>query len=217
MKNWLDTFPGRAYSPGGQRSADGNFPILLFPGDPPLGEEVHIGPLGPLHEAAMAGEHSAAPEDQGDGNEEAEGGAGLPAVEPRQFPALGPPSPVTCDADSAGGYLLPGGPQGLHTPEGGLHILGEGHVLNGAGPLRQGGGNNEAVCLGFAGGRRHRARQLLWYNGQIHSAASTNSFSSAIVSRTVSARPISRRTTTSMWSPLRFLSPAAAASSSWAE
>ena len=70
-------------------------------------------------------------------------------------------------------YLLQQGllirtPKGRQATERGLHVLAHGHIPDGAGPIRQGGGDQQPVGLGFAGRRRHGAGELFRNDLKVH-------------------------------------------------
>ena len=65
--------PRQGVYPGGEPTADRERIALLPVGDALLPEDGEIGLLGPLHQAAAAGEHAAAPDGQGHRDEKAQG------------------------------------------------------------------------------------------------------------------------------------------------
>src|SRR5699024_5715543 len=120
-----------------QAASYGENAVLLLIEDALLVEQLEVGPLGPLHQPAMAGEHAASSYRQGNGNEMPQGGTALPAVQAGQVPAGELSSADAGDGEGTGGGLLPASPQGGDAPQRGLTVLGEGDVMKGALPLRQ--------------------------------------------------------------------------------
>ena len=113
-------------------------------------KDIEVGLLGPLHEPAAAGEHAASRHRQGDGNEKAESGAGLAAVQQGQRPCW------------TGSF------QGLHTPFGGLDVLGVFHIEKVACAVRQRQSQHRPVGHGLAGGRGHGAGQAAGLDTNVH-------------------------------------------------
>ena len=101
--------PRQAVLPRRQPALHREDAVPLFIPDALLIKQVKVGLLGPLHEPPLSGEDPAAPEGQGDGDEETEGGSRFPAVELRQSIAV-------C-------FQL------LHTPPGGSDVLGAGQIV----------------------------------------------------------------------------------------
>lgn len=60
------------------------------------------------------------------------------------------------------------GPQGGQTAQGGLNVLRKIHIGQGTHAPREGGGQDEPVGLGLAGGRGNRPLQRSRYNGHVH-------------------------------------------------
>ena len=167
--------PRQGVHPGGELSPDGEGAVLLFIGDALLPEDGEIGLLGPLHQATVAGEHAAAPDGQGHRNEEPEGGAALAAVQPGERAAGGRPARQAGDRQLV--PLLPdNGPQGLQTADGGLDVLGEGHVGEVAGAVGQGGGQKQPWGLGLGRGRRDSTVEQGWRYGDIHFSSQQRGF-----------------------------------------
>ena len=147
--------PWKAVLPRREGPGDGEHAVLLLVEDALRIKQIEIGLQGPVHEPPPAGEPAAPPDRQSDGDQEAQGGAALPAVQagigqaPQGGHGVGSHAPDG-DGGAVHGELRP---QLLQAPEGGPDVLGEGHVGDRALPMGQGGGDEQAVGLGF-GGRR---------------------------------------------------------------
>ena len=134
-------------------------------------EEVGVGLLGPGQQAAPAGEERAAGHRQRHGDEKAQGGAALTAVQMhRPAHAGGIRSAFFSQSgDGEGGAVqLRRRPQRPHTGQGGGDVLRHGHVGDDAGPPGQRRGDDEPVGLTFGGGRGDGPGQLRWRDGNIH-------------------------------------------------
>ena len=159
----------------------------------------------------MAGKDSPAPDGQGHGDEEAEGGAALPTVQMGQSHAAVGGHGIGSHAVDGDGIPRPVKfrPQLSEAAKGGVHILGVGHIVNNALPLGQGSGDEEPVGLGLGGGRSDGAFQFRGGNGKGHCKTS---ISRALGSLWSTAPPSSPNRTRVISSPAPFLSwPMAAA------
>ena len=127
--------------------------------DPLFVKEIEIGRLRPFHKPAPPGKDPAPPHRQGDGDEETEGGARLPAVQPGQGHAAQGGHGVGPHAADRDGISLPPPfrPQLPKAAEGSFYILGGGHAADNALPPGQGGGDEQPVGLRLGGGRGDRA------------------------------------------------------------
>ena len=104
----------QAVGAGGQCALNGEHAVLLLVKNAFFLENIKVGALGPLHQAAMSGEHAATRYRQSDGDEKAEGGAGFAAVQEGKLPV------------GAGGF------QGFHAAFRGLDVLGVAEVGEGS-------------------------------------------------------------------------------------
>ena len=161
-----------------------------------------IGLLGPLHQSAPAAKYSASRQRQDHRDQEPQGGPGFSAVQDRDLRR-------TRTAPEGRSVHLPlhDCAQRLHAPERGLDVLGKAEIPDHALSRRQSRRDHIPVSLGFGGGRHDRPRQLSRPDCHVQSPASRiRSSSFAFSSFTVSARPISRRTTKEICPPSLFLS-----------
>ncbi len=183
--------PRQAVLPRRQPAFYSKDAVLLFVPDALFVKYVEIGLLGPLHQPSVTGEDATAPKGKGNGDEEAERRPRFPTVEFWQIDTF-------CV-------------QFCQAPPGSPDVLGVRQTMNHTPLPRKGGADEQPVGLGFAGGRRDGPGEFSGSNGEIHRAASVKRRRPSRSSRTVSARPTSFSTTTSMLPPSRFLSPVAAA------
>ena len=106
---------------------------------------------------------------QGQGDQKAQRGAGLPAVQDGGGPRLYDGIAQTADLDGVFVHIVDPGAQGGEAAPGGLDVLGVRQAVDHTdAPMDECGGDEEPVGLGLAGRRRHATGELFRCDAKIH-------------------------------------------------